>query len=71
MKDVYNLNLNKYAEDVEEITDQAKQEARMEKLLIKLEETWKEVEFEFTNHKDSDVKLIKLAEADFDMLEEN
>jgi len=36
LRDVYNLNLNKYQEDVEEITDQAKQEAKMEKTLAKL-----------------------------------
>jgi dynein heavy chain, axonemal len=36
LRDVYNLNLNKYQEDVEEITDQARQEAKMEKTLAKL-----------------------------------
>jgi hypothetical protein len=43
----------------------------MEKLLVKLEETWKDVEFEFNKHKDSDVMLIKLSEENFEMLEEN
>lgn len=47
LRDIYNLNLNKYAEDVEETTDQAKQEAKMEKTLLKLNETWKEVKFNF------------------------
>jgi dynein heavy chain len=48
LRDVYNLNLNKYLEDVEEITDQARQEAKMEKTLNKLEDTWKDIAFEFT-----------------------
>jgi len=43
----------------------------MEKLLAKLDETWKDVMFEFTGHKDSGVQLIKLSEENFDMLEEN
>jgi dynein heavy chain len=55
LKDVYDLNLGKYQEDVEEITDQAKQEAKMEKTLAKLDETWAIVIFEFQPHKDSGV----------------
>jgi dynein heavy chain len=43
----------------------------MEKTLAKLEETWTDIKFIFTNHKDTDIKLIKLDEDDFDMLEEN
>ena len=39
LKDIFALNLNKYQEDVEEIADQAKQEAKMEKTLKKLQET--------------------------------
>ena len=71
LRDVFNLNLNKYQEDVEEITDQARQESKMEKTLVKLEETWKDIVFEFNKHKDSDVNLIKLSEENFEMLEEN
>lgn len=43
----------------------------MEKTLVRLEETWKDVIFEFTKHKDTDIKLIKLSEENFEMLEEN
>ena len=71
LKDIYDLNLGKYQEDVEEITDQARQEAKMEKTLEKLQETWKDVVFEFTPHKDSGVQMIRLSEENFDMLEEN
>jgi dynein heavy chain, axonemal len=71
LKDIYDLNLGKYQEDVEEITDQARQEAKMEKTLEKLQDTWKDVMFEFTPHKDSGVQMIRLSEENFDMLEEN
>jgi len=43
----------------------------MEKTLNKLEETWKDICFEFTAHKSTDLKMMKLNEDDFDMLEEN
>jgi dynein heavy chain len=43
----------------------------MEKTLKKLDETWRVVEFQFTQHKDTDIYLMKLAEEDFEMLEEN
>lgn len=43
----------------------------MEKTLDKLEETWKDILFEFSLHKGSDVQLIKLSEENFEMLEEN
>jgi len=71
LKDVYGLNLNQQAEAVEEITDQAKQEARMEKTLNKLEEIYSQVEFETHQHKNTDVYLLKMLEDDFEQLEEN
>jgi dynein heavy chain len=69
LRDIYNLNIGKYQEDVEEITDQARQEAKMEKTLGKLDGTWNDIEFEFTAHKDSGVHMIRLGEDNFDMLE--
>jgi dynein heavy chain len=71
LKDIYDLNLGKYQEDVEEFTDQARQEAKMEKTLAKLDENWKDIVFEFSPHKDSGVQMIRLSEENFDMLEEN
>lgn len=71
LKDIYDLNLGKYAEDVEEITDQAKQESKMEIRLASIEVIWKDVLFEFTPHKDSGVQMIRLSEENFDILEEN
>ena len=43
----------------------------MEKTLAKIEVIWKDVEFEFTPHKDSGVQMIRLSEENFDILEEN
>lgn len=71
LRDVYNLNLNEQAEAVEEITDQAKQEARMEKTLMRLEETYAQVEFECQQYKNTDVYMLKINEEDFEALEEN
>jgi len=69
LRNIYELNLNKYKEDVEEITDQARQEAKMEKTLQKLEDTWRDIGLLFQPHKDSGVQMIKLDEDNFDLLE--
>jgi dynein heavy chain len=71
LKDIYDLNLGKYQEAVEEITDQARQEAKMQKTLEKIEIAWKDVIFDFTPHKGSGVQMIRLGEENFDMLEEH
>jgi dynein heavy chain len=69
LKFIYDLDLGKYQEDVEEIADQAKQEAKMEKTLARLETEWNPRLFDFTPHKDSGYYLIKLAEEDIEALE--
>ena len=71
LRDVFNLNLNQQSETVEEITDQAKQEARMEKTLNKLEEIYSLVEFELQQHKNTDIYMLKIKEEDFKELKEN
>lgn len=43
----------------------------MEKTLAKIEENWKDVLFDFTQHKDTNLHMIRLNEENFDMLEEN
>ena len=65
------LQLHKFVDDVGEVVDQANKEDKMEQTLNKLEETWKVVEFGFDKHQDTDIKLINLAEENFEMLEEN
>jgi len=71
LRDIYEMNLNQYAEDVEETTDQARQEAKMEKTLQQLDEVWKVVKFEFQQHKDTEFYLARLNEEDFERLEED
>lgn len=69
LKDIYDLNLNKYKEDVEEITDQSRQEAKMEKTLGILQERWVDICFEFREHAGTGVNMISLDADNFDLLE--
>lgn len=71
LKNIYDLNLGAIADDVEEITDQAVQEAKMEKTLKAIAEFWKDIEFDFQAHKGTDVQMIRLSEENFESLEEN
>lgn len=43
----------------------------MEKTLAKLAETWKDIKFEFSQHKQTDVQLIRISDENNDLLEEN
>lgn len=43
----------------------------MEKTLSKLDDTWKDVKFELSQHKQTDISMMRMAEEDFEMLEEN
>ena len=69
--DIYDLELGKIAEDVEEITDQATQEAKMEKTLNTIEGAWVGIQFDFQEHKGTSVQMLKLNEESFEMLEEH
>jgi dynein heavy chain len=71
LKEIYDLELGKIGEDVEEICDQATQEAKMEKTLKTIAETWVGIEFVFRAHKGSDVQMLGLDEENFEMLEEH
>merc|ERR1719506_1704282 len=71
LRDMWNMELHKAPEAVEEITDQAKQEAKMEVTLAKLQNNWVNVEFGFDAHKGTEVLLAKMNDEDFEMLEEN
>jgi hypothetical protein len=44
---IYGLQLSSMADDIEEITDQAVQEARMEKQLNTVSDFWKDIIFDF------------------------
>ncbi|KAI8464229.1 MAG: flagellar alpha dynein [Monoraphidium minutum] len=66
------LELHRFEEEVSEIVDRAQKEEKMEGGLAKLEDLWGRVAFTFAPHKEgSDVALVKMAEEDFEMLEDN
>ena len=70
LQGLLNLHLHNFGADVEEITDQAMKEEKMEDTLTKLKETWAAVVFLSDPYKPgSDVQLLKLGEEDFESLE--
>jgi dynein heavy chain len=71
LKDIWDLDLGRIAEDVEEVADQAVQEAKMERSLKQISEFWVDIKFEFQQHKNTDVMMLKLSEENFETLEEN
>eukprot|EP00930_Biecheleria_cincta_P103951 TRINITY_DN9605_c0_g4_i1.p1 TRINITY_DN9605_c0_g4~~TRINITY_DN9605_c0_g4_i1.p1 ORF type:complete len:4232 (-),score=759.91 TRINITY_DN9605_c0_g4_i1:457-13152(-) len=71
LRDMWNMELHKFPSDVEDIGEQAKQEAKMEAIIEKLTKIWAGVEFVFESHKGTNVKLMRLRDDDIDILEEN
>ena len=68
---IWGLKLFDIKEQIEDITDQAKNEAKMEKNLAKIIEFWKNVEFELVPHKTSSIKTLKMLDENFETLEEH
>ena len=71
LDDLLALELHKYEDDVSEIVDRAQKEAKMEKSLSVLKETWKTVEYLFAQHKSTNVYTIKMSEETVETLEDN
>ena len=71
LADLTALQLHKFVDDVGEVVDRATKEDKMEQTLAKLAVTWKTVEFEFDQHRDTDVYLMRMKEEDFETLEDN
>jgi len=71
LRDMWNLELHKNPDFVEDTADQAKQEMKMENTLKKLQKEWAEVDFQFESHRGTEVMLMKLADDKFEMLEEH
>uniref|UniRef100_A0A7S2QUS9 Uncharacterized protein n=1 Tax=Triparma pacifica TaxID=91992 RepID=A0A7S2QUS9_9STRA len=69
LREILNLNLHNFGNEVEEITDKAVKEAKQEETLKNLEVTWGDVKFQGSMYKETDVPLIKLSEEDFELLE--
>jgi dynein heavy chain len=72
LRDMWNLELHKFPDAVEDTADQAKNEAKMEMTLKKLTAAWADVDFCFDPHQGNDeVQMMKIADDKFEMLEEN
>ena len=71
LQHLLDLELHKFEEEVGEIVDQASKEEKMETALAKLNETWEKMEFQFVQHKSTDVYTIRMAEEDFEAMEDN
>jgi len=63
------LNLHEFSNDVEEICDQAVKEEKMEHQLAGLANRWEAIQWLMDPYKDTDVPLLKVAEEDFEALE--
>jgi dynein heavy chain len=62
------LELHRYEDEVGEVVDRAQKEEKMEAGLAKLEDAWGRAEFVFAPHAEgSDVKLVKMADEDFEV----
>lgn len=68
---IWNLKMFEFKDSIEEITDQSKQEAKMQNQIEKLTKIWEGIKFELIPHKNTDVKTLKMLEEDFEQLEEN
>ncbi len=69
LKDLLEMDLHVYANDVEEIAEKALKEAKHEETLKNLEKTWNEVTFTMAYYKDTDVPLLSLSEEIVETLE--
>jgi dynein heavy chain len=71
MKELWGLKLFDLKDKIEDITEMAKNEAKMEKGIIKVKEFWEKAFFELVKHKDTDIKTLKMLEEQFETLEEH
>lgn len=71
LSQIWDLKLFDFKDGIEEITDQAKQELKMEGSIKKITEIWKKVEFELVKHKDTSIYTLKMIEENFEQLEEH
>jgi dynein heavy chain len=69
LADLIALNLPQYESEVDAIVDRALKEEKMEKSLAKLKDIWSQTRFSFSQHQDTDIKLVKVSEEDYEQLE--
>ncbi|CAH2045643.1 unnamed protein product, partial [Iphiclides podalirius] len=71
LADLLALNLHKFEEEVKTIVDKSVKEAAMEKTLKELEATWAVMEFDYTVHDRTGIRLPKASEELVETLEDN
>ncbi|TMW47086.1 hypothetical protein DOY81_007829 [Sarcophaga bullata] len=71
LKDLIDLNLHEYEEEVKNIVDKSVKEMAMEKVLNDLKNTWATMEFQNEAHERTGLKLLKASEELVEVLEEN
>ncbi|XP_039947795.1 dynein beta chain, ciliary [Bactrocera tryoni] len=71
LKDLIDLNLHEYEEEVKGIVDKSVKEQAMEKVLKDLANTWANMEFQNDIHERTGLKLLKASEEMIETLEEN
>ncbi|KAL1129229.1 hypothetical protein AAG570_013758 [Ranatra chinensis] len=71
LKDLLDLNLYRFEEEVKTIVDKSVKEMAMEKTLGDLRVTWSSMEFEFDSHPRTGSKLLKASEELIEILEDN
>lgn len=71
LKDLIDLNLHEYEEDVKNIVDKSVKEMAMEKVLRDLHNTWATMEFQTEIHERTGLKVLKASEEMIEILEEN
>lgn len=70
LKDLLDLNLHKYEEEVKNIIEKSVKEETMEKTIKMLASTWKTVNFEFETHDRTQLELLKVPEEIIEILED-
>ncbi|XP_048524356.1 dynein axonemal heavy chain 2 [Dendroctonus ponderosae] len=68
---IYAMEMHKYAEDINEISNAATMELQIEKGLRAIVETWSTMQFEIVPYKDRGIYRIKSVEECFQALEDN
>ncbi|GLG98380.1 Dynein heavy chain, cytoplasmic, partial [Gryllus bimaculatus] len=71
LKDLLDLNLHRYEDDVKNIVDKAVKELSMEKILKELNTTWADMEFRYEEHPRTNRMILVFDEELVETLEEN
>lgn len=71
LETVWDLKLFEFKEGIEDITDFAKNELKIERGLNKVKDFWKIVDFELVKHKNTEVFTLKMTDENFETLEEH